>query len=476
MITQADYTDYDKKGDFECVVDATKYSTTTLANISNITEVYDSAGTALATSVADAPACRKACGAFPAHKYYVKAVCDLANNCCGGFSYKNSDKTCSLHASKTGTTTISALDKNAAGNAGFCYLRKTADGSDSELWNKESILGINDTADTTLWSQSNTKTTSLYGLYLVKVKVFTDLRDTAHTKAKAYFQAKRLNMKLAAAYKTSYDVYHARYAQYNGAKTDFKSGTEDSKVKLAAGTKTAYDDAVKANATKKAAYDAALADFKANRAELMQQMLILKFAVADAATAKSAETKAKGVLGAAKNGNTAATGEHLKKENATKASTDADTAFTNAKKNYDDYVKVGGKLKTDTAAAATAKSTIKGLRTAATDAAKKTKEAATKATGKRDIVKSKKADVKTKQEELDKAIQKCKETKWDAYKSTLSTKESDRDKDIATITTLLKDRKAKAPGYEKGAGAKGARCDKAMTQGSAGPKRGAGTC
>jgi len=315
----------------------------------------------------------------------------------------------------------------------------------------------------------------LYGVYLVKFKIYTDLRDTAHTKAKDYFHGKRLNMKLAAAYKASYDVYHARYAQYNGAKSDFQDNSEKSFIKLAAGTKTNYDAAVKANTEKKAAYDAALADFKANRAELMQQMLILKFAVADATTAKSNETTAKGVYGVAKGAN-AATGEFLKKDTADKASTDADTAETKATKDFTDYTKVGGKLKTDQAAAATAKSAIKKLRTAATDAAKKTKEAATAATGKRDTVNLKKADVVKMQGLLDKAIQTCKETKWDAYKATLSAAESAREKDITTITTLLKDRKAKAPKYEKGAGAKGARCDKAMTQGSAGPKRGAGTC
>lgn len=297
-----------------------------------------------------------------------------------------------------------------------------------------------------------------------------------HTKAQDYYMGKRLNKLMATAYKTSYDVYHARFAQYAGTKADFQSDTDKSKKGLYDAAVTAYGNAVTANDTKKKAYDAALADFKANRSELMNQMLILKAAVADAATAKTAETAAKATLGAAKAGNVAATGEYLKKENADTDYTTKDGESTKATKAHTDYTKAGATLLTAQGAATTAKADIKKLRDAANTAAGKTKEAATAAGLKRATVVLKVADVAAKQVLLDKAIQTCKETKWDAYKATLAKAESDREKDITTITTLLKANKAAKPGVDKGAGAKGARCEKALTQGASGPKRSAATC
>merc|ERR1711981_1319763 len=287
----------------------------------------------------------------------------------------------------------------------------------------------------------------------------------------AYYMGKRLNAKMATAYKTSYDVYRARYAQYNGANSDFQANVLSAKKGLWDAAKSAYDSAVTENDKKKKAYDAALADFKANRSELMNQMLILKAAVADATTAKSAETAAKATYGTAKAGAAAATGEFLKKDTADADYTTKDTASTKATKDHTDYTKSGATLLTAQSAATAAKATIKKLRDAANLQAGKTKAAATAAGLKRATVVLKAADVAAKQVLLDKAIQTCKETKWDAYKATLVKAESDREKDITTITTLLKANKAAKPKVDKGA-----RCEKALTQGAAGPKRGAGTC
>merc|ERR1711934_841191 len=287
---------------------------------------------------------------------------------------------------------------------------------------------------------------------------------------------KRLNMKMAAAYKTSYDVYHARYAQYNGANSDFSPAAANAKKPKYDTAKSEYDLAVTANDTKKKAYDAAIADFKMQRSELMAQMLILKAAVADATAAKTAETAAKATFGTAKVGNTAATGENLKKDNADADYTTKDGAATKATTAHTDYTKAAGTLLTAQSAATAAKASIKKLRDAANTAAGKTKAAATAAGLKRATVVLKVADVAAKQVLLDTAIQACKETKWDAYKATLAKAESDREKDITTITALLKDNKTKKPAVDKGAGAKGARCEKALTQGASGPKRGAGTC
>merc|ERR1711934_418632 len=177
----------------------------------------------------------------------------------------------------------------------------------------------------------------------------------------------------------------------------------------------------------------------------MAQMLILKAAVADATAAKTAETAAKATFGTAKVGNTAATGENLKKDNADADYTTKDGAATKATTAHTDYTKAAGTLLTAQSAATAAKASIKKLRDAANTAAGKTKAAATAAGLKRATVVLKVADVAAKQVLLDTAIQACKETKWDAYKATLAKAESDREKDITTITALLKDNKTKKP-------------------------------
>merc|ERR1711934_588610 len=131
----------------------------------------------------------------------------------------------------------------------------------------------------------------------------------------------------------------------------------------------------------------------------MAQMLILKAAVADATAAKTAETAAKATFGTAKVGNTAATGENLKKDNADADYTTKDGAAT----------KATATLLTAQSAATAAKASIKKLRDAANTAAGKTKAAATAAGLKRATVVLKVADVAAKQVLLDTAIQACKE-------------------------------------------------------------------
>jgi hypothetical protein len=70
-----------------------------------------------------------------------------------------------------------------------------------------------------------------------------------------------------------------------------------------------------------------------------------------------------------------------------------------------------------------------------------------------------------------KALTTCKNTKYDAYKATLSTAVADRNKKLASIKTLL-DTKDKA---KVAAGATGARCNKGLTQGN-GAARAAKPC
>lgn len=131
-------------------------------------------------------------------------------------------------------------------------------------------------------------------------------------------------------------------------------------------------------------------------------------------------------------------------------------------------------------AAKTATTDIELLRVAATKAATATNDAADAATAKRLIVSKaatgKQALVDAAKATLAAKLLACKNTKWDTYKSNLTKAIAARDTDIGKIKTLLKERAAAAPKYVDGGGAKGARCEKAMTSGSMGPRRGAKTC
>jgi hypothetical protein len=55
-----------------------------------------------------------------------------------------------------------------------------------------------------------------YTAFTAEVAKWMTVRGTAMAEAQAYLVAKRLNARLAAAYKRTYDVYAARYAAYNG--------------------------------------------------------------------------------------------------------------------------------------------------------------------------------------------------------------------------------------------------------------------
>lgn len=156
---------------------------------------------------------------------------------------------------------------------------------------------------------------ALYTAFTTKVTNWKDKRALAMEEAKTYFVAKRLNKKMAAAYKTSFDVYAARWAAYNGV-----SGTDLTSPKLSA--KKTYDDAkakvdatsscsnaadclnkkyVDAKAsdklvqdiynTKKAAFDAGITEYAA-------QKLITVQAGKDALAAATAATNAATAVGA----------------------------------------------------------------------------------------------------------------------------------------------------------------------------------
>jgi len=318
-------------------------------------------------------------------------------------------------------------------------------------------------------------------------------------KAKVYFLAKRLNKKMASAYKTSFDVYTARWAQYNGTKGTHITADSTralwvagdalvTKVKAnggVSGLKEVYDLQVAATKIVYDIYKTKEATFKAAVIELAAQKALAAQAVTDAGTAATALAAVKKTTGdkdnltykGGKDGKTDTDTVFNLDAKATKASGTATTTYNDAKKAYD----AAKKLATEKKAAAKATVTaITELRTAATKAATATTTAADDAAKARVIVDAattgKQAVVDAAVKTLAEKVLACKEKKWDTYKSNLTKAEAQRDTDITAIKKLLKDRADAAPKYVKGAGAKGARCEKAMTAGSMGPRRGAQTC
>lgn len=234
--------------------------------------------------------------------------------------------------------------------------------------------------------------------------------------------------------------------------------------------------------------------------EYAAQKLITVQAGKDAAAAATAATAAKTAVGAKVGAGAATTATKAKEDAALAKTTKSDAwkhATTGAKKKYDDQVLVATQKKTD---AKTAFDAIALLRTAATEAAAATNVAAKAAKASREAVNGtidchvakkdgdaaakatcakntgEQAKVDAAKADLAAKLLACKNTKWDTYKGNLGKAVAKRKVDIDKITTLLKDRAAAAPKYVDGAGAKGARCEKAMTSGSMGPRRGAKTC
>jgi len=70
------------------------------------------------------------------------------------------------------------------------------------------------------------------------------------------------------------------------------------------------------------------------------------------------------------------------------------------------------------------------------------------------------------------AVVACKEAEYDKYRATLATAVAARTAALTKIEKLIADAKAAAPAP----GAKGARCEKAMSNGTFRPKRGETTC
>lgn len=295
-----------------------------------------------------------------------------------------------------------------------------------------------------------------------------------------YFVAKRLNVKLAAAYKTCFDVYSARYAAYNGTTGSDITGNSAKKTydtgyavvdTTSTGLSQIYEAAKVISDAKEVIYNAKKLTYDTSLTELAAQKLITVQAGKDATAAGLVATAALDTVGDSTKGatkaNTAAIADEVAKR----------LVYTNAKSAWDAQVIVATNAKS---AAATVTGAIALLRTASTGASTATGVAAAAAIAKRLII----TDAATGKQKLvddatmavNVALSKCKVVKWDLYKAALAKAETQRGKDIDTIKALLKARKTAEPAVVKGAGAKGARCEKAMTSGSAGPRRGAMTC
>jgi hypothetical protein len=61
---------------------------------------------------------------------------------------------------------------------------------------------------------------ALYSAFTAEVGGWMGVRAAAMAEAQAYLVARRLNARLAAAYKRTYDVYAARHAAYDGEQYD----------------------------------------------------------------------------------------------------------------------------------------------------------------------------------------------------------------------------------------------------------------
>jgi hypothetical protein len=83
-----------------------------------------------------------------------------------------------------------------------------------------------------------------------------------------------------------------------------------------------------------------------------------------------------------------------------------------------------------------------------------------------------KAEVVTAQEELDDAVTACQVAQFDKYRETLEDAMVARNRDLATIKALIQ----AAADAKPAAGTAGARCEKALSNGTWRPKRGEETC
>lgn len=243
-----------------------------------------------------------------------------------------------------------------------------------------------------------------------------------------------------------------------GTKKDWTTAKADSD-----GKKTTYDSRAKTAAAEKLAMENAKTAWENQVKEEAAQDAVQKLAVADVATQTAAVAK----IATAQT--TASTGTNAVATAASATQSAKQQAYDSAKAAYDAQVKVtaasGAKAKTPLDA-------LVALRKTATDAAKTLADAIAKAKGQQALIDAKQKEVDTATATHLAAIVKCKENQYDAYRKTLATAEAKRKTDLAAIEKLVdaaKDAKPKA-------GATGARCEKAMSNGTFRPKRGEKVC
>jgi len=164
---------------------------------------------------------------------------------------------------------------------------------------------------------------------------------------------------------------------------------------------------------------------------------------------------------------TAATAAATAKTTADTDLTAKGTALTTATTNYNNQV---------TAAAATATalttplSELATLRTGAGTATTALTTAITNLTGQQTLIDAAQVTVKAAFAKHLAAVVACKETAYDKYSATLATAEATRKTNITAIEKLIDDRVVPAKG------AAGARCEKAISNGTWRPKRDDKTC
>jgi len=227
--------------------------------------------------------------------------------------------------------------------------------------------------------------------------------------------------------------------------------------------------ATKVEADAKAAWDAAKVLYDAQKAARIRQEAVKAKAVAELAAIKTVQ----GPLGSATvltgTGGVLKTAKEVKVITA-KAVVDA-TALTVAEKlKYDTALGNSNTAKT-AALTIAAYSAIKVARDLVDTAVLATVKAIADDSAARGILAGKLVIKVAKDVLVAKALTTCKNTKYDAYKATLSTAVADRNKKLASIKVLL-DTKDKA---KVAAGATGARCNKGLSQGN-GSARGAKPC
>lgn len=227
--------------------------------------------------------------------------------------------------------------------------------------------------------------------------------------------------------------------------------------------------ATKAEADAKAAWDAAKVIYDAQVLTRERQDAVKAKADAELAAIKTVQGPAGSATALTGTGAVLAAAKAAKVITA-KAVTDANGLTVAEKAKYDTAVSNSNTAKTAALTIAAYKA-IKTARDLVDTAVAATLKAIADDKAARLILAGKLSIKVAKDVLVAKALTTCKNTKYDAYKATLSTAVADRNKKLASIKTLL-DTKDKA---KVAAGATGARCNKALTQGN-GAARAAKPC